>query len=217
MQNSRLHVSTHPLSGHFLTDLRSTSTTPERYRVLTHRLTSVLALEATAGMDVRDVPVTTPLQETTGHYLAQPIVAVPILRAGLGMLDAITELFPAVSVGYIGLERNEETLQPTEYYFKAPALDGAHVLMIDPMLATGGSAAVAAKLLRNQGAATLSLICVIAAPEGVDKLLSADDGIEIYTASLDDGLNERGYILPGLGDYGDRLFGTELIGTGLVS
>lgn len=217
MNDPRLHVSTHPLAAHILTDLRSAETTPERYRVLTNRLTSVLALEATANMKTVAGTVTTPLQETTGYRLLEPIVAVPILRAGLGMLDAVTSLFPAVSVGYIGLERNEETLQPTEYYFKAPLLDGTHVLMIDPMLATGGSAAVAARLLRDRGASTISMISVVSAPQGVEKLLTADPDINIYTASLDEGLNDRGYILPGLGDFGDRLFGTELTGTGLVS
>lgn len=217
MNNPRLHVSPHPLSAHILTDLRAIQTTPERYRVLTNHLTSVLALEATAHITLNAISVTTPLQDTTGYKMAEHIVAVPILRAGLGMLDAITNLFPEVGVGYIGLERNEETLQPTEYYFKTPKLDGAHVLMIDPMLATGGSAAVAAQLLRKHGAKSLSMISIIAAPQGVEKLLDADPEIHIYTASLDEGLNDKGYILPGLGDFGDRLFGTELIGSGLVS
>jgi uracil phosphoribosyltransferase len=205
----RVTVAPHPLAGHLLADLRSSTTTPERYRVLARRLAMVLALEATADMPTRDAEVITPLETTTVRRLAAPVVAVPILRAGLGLLDAVTDLLPEVGVGYVGLERDEQTLQPTSYYFKTPPLEGARVLLLDPMLATGGSAAFAADLLRQHGAADVTLVCVIAAPEGIERLTTADPDIRIVTAAIDDRLNDQGYIVPGLGDFGDRLFGTQ--------
>lgn len=204
----RVTIAPHPLAGHLLADLRSTQTTPERYRVLARRLSMVLALEATRSLPTRVEQVRTPLRAASVARLARPVVAVPILRAGLGLLDAVTDLLPEVGVGYIGLERDEATLQPTSYYFKTPDLAGASVLLLDPMLATGGSAAFAAQLLREHGAVDLTLVCVIAAPEGIRRLTDADPGIHIVTASIDEGLDERGYIVPGLGDFGDRLFGT---------
>ncbi|HUG85539.1 MAG TPA: uracil phosphoribosyltransferase, partial [Euzebya sp.] len=152
--------------------------------------------------------VQTPLAPATVLRLARPVVAVPILRAGLGLLDAVTDLLPEVGVGYIGLERDEATLQPTSYYFKTPHMHGASVLLLDPMLATGGTAAFAAELLRKDGAEDITLVCVIAAPEGIKRLTEADPEIRIVTGAIDDHLNEQGYIVPGLGDFGDRLFGT---------
>lgn len=204
----RVTVASHPLVGHLLADLRATDTQPERYRVLARRLAMVLALEATTNLPTVPQKVTTPLATTQAQVLGRRVVAVPILRAGLGMLEAVTELLPDVGVGYVGLERDEETLQPTEYYYKAPALEGARVLLLDPMLATGGSAAFAADLLRQRGAEDLTLICVIAAPEGIARLTQADPDIRIVTGAIDERLNEVGYIVPGLGDFGDRLFGT---------
>jgi uracil phosphoribosyltransferase len=152
--------------------------------------------------------VTTPLTGADVGRLARRVVAVPILRAGLGLLEAVTDLLPEVGVGYVGLERDESTLQPTSYYFKTPDLADASVLLLDPMLATGGSAAFAARLLRERGAVDLTLVCVIAAPEGIRRLTAEDPDIRIVTAAIDDGLDDRGYIVPGLGDFGDRLFGT---------
>ena len=201
-------VAPHPLAGHLLADLRRQGTPPQRYRVLTRRLAMVLALEATRDLPTATETVQTPLTTTEVERLSRPVVAVPILRAGLGMLDAVTEMLPDVGVGYVGLERDEQTLQPTEYYFKTPALADAHVLLLDPMLATGGSAAFAANLLREQGATDLTLVCVIAAPEGIEHLTAADPDIRIVTGAIDERLNELGYIVPGLGDFGDRLFGT---------
>ncbi|MGI9018176.1 MAG: uracil phosphoribosyltransferase [Euzebya sp.] len=204
----RVTVASHPLAGHLLADLRHTGTTPERYRVIARRLAMVLALEATADLPTVQHRVQTPLQEAAVQRLGKGVVAVPILRAGLGLLEAVTELLPDVGVGYVGLERDEETLQPTEYYFKTPSMSSSRVLMLDPMLATGGTAAFAANLLRERGAVDLTLICVIAAPQGIARLTQADPDIRIVTAAIDEGLNDVGYIVPGLGDFGDRLFGT---------
>lgn len=204
----RVTVVAHPLASHLLADLRRTDTLPERYRVLARRLSMVLALEATADLPTVTEEVMTPLAPATAQLLGKGVVAVPILRAGLGMLEAVTELLPDVGVGYIGLERDEETLQPTEYYSKVPDLTDQRVLLLDPMLATGGSAAFAAELLRQRGASDLTLVSVIAAPEGIERLTTADPDICVVTAAVDERLNEVGYIVPGLGDFGDRLFGT---------
>ncbi len=179
------------------------------FRSLTRRLTLALVLEATRGLDTSVELVQTPLEETEGRRIGSELVAVPILRAGLGMLDAVTDTFPAVSVGYIGLERDEATLQPTEYYEKLPPLDGKHVLLLDPMLATGGSAVRAATSIVSRAPASLRMICVVGAPEGVGAMEAAHPGVPVFAAALDRELNERGYILPGLGDFGDRLYGTE--------
>jgi uracil phosphoribosyltransferase len=203
-----LTVIDHPLAGHLLTELRDARTAPERFRSLTKRLATVLALEATRRLPIRTEHVTTPVTDTTGSLLAGRVVAVPILRAGLGLLTAVTELLPDVEVGYVGLERDEATLQPSSYYLKVPALDDAAVLLLDPMLATGGSAAFAATLLKERGATDLQLVCVVAAPEGVAVMAEAHPDVHVVTAALDERLNDVGYIVPGLGDFGDRLFGT---------
>jgi uracil phosphoribosyltransferase len=203
-----LTVVDHPLAGHLLTELRDRATPPAVFRALTRRLTLALVLEATRDLPTSPHRVQTPLEEVDGSRLGDELVAIPILRAGLGMLDAVTDTFPTVSVGYIGLERDERTLQPTSYYEKLPPLDGAHVLLLDPMLATGGSAARAAASILGREPASLRMVCVVAAPEGVRALEEAHPGVPIVTAALDRQLNERGYILPGLGDFGDRLYGT---------
>jgi uracil phosphoribosyltransferase len=204
----RLTVVDHPLARHLLGDLRDARTEPERFRHLARRLATVLVLEATRDLGVRTTTVRTPLSDADAAVLDRPVVAVPILRAGLGLLDAVTDLLPDVRVGYAGLERDETTLQPTSYYLKVPSLEGASVLLLDPMLATGGSAAFAAQLLTELGAEDLRLVCVVAAPEGVRRLTGSHPTVQVVTAALDDGLNEVGYIVPGLGDFGDRLFGT---------
>lgn len=203
-----LTVVDHPLARHLLSELRDRVTTPAVFRTLTRRLTLVLALEATRDLPSTPRTVATPLEETEGAALAG-IVAVPVLRAGLGMLEAVADLFPDVSVGYIGLERDEETLEPTEYYEKLPPVAGRHVLLMDPMLATGGSAARAVTSISAKGPATVRMICVVAAPEGVKAMEEAHPAVRVFAASLDRQLNDRGYILPGLGDFGDRLYGTE--------
>jgi len=209
MDQPELVTAQHPLAEHLLGELRDTSTPPERFRTLAQRLTSVLVLEATRGLSTRPVTVTSPVTEAQAHRIDTTVVAIPILRAGLGMLTAVTDLLPDVQVGYVGLERDEETLQPSSYYLKVPSLEGAAVLLLDPMLATGGSAAFAAELLKQEGAQSISLVCVVAAPEGIARLHSEHPDVRVITASVDDGLNEVGYIVPGLGDFGDRLFGTD--------
>ena len=206
---SQLITADHPLAAHLLGELRDTSTPPERFRALADRLTSVLVQEATRGLSTRTVPVTTPVTDTQAQRINTTVVAVPILRAGLGMLTAVTDLLPDVRVGYVGLERDESTLRPSSYYLKVPPLADAEVLLLDPMLATGGSAAFAAELLKAEGARDISLVCVVAAPEGIDRLHADHPDVRIVTASVDEGLNDVGYIVPGLGDFGDRLFGTE--------
>ncbi len=203
-----LTVVAHPLAGHLLAELRDTATQPERFRHVAKQLATVLVLEATRGLRTRASTVATPLREATTQLLDRPVVAVPILRAGLGLLEAVTDLLPDVRVGYAGLERDEQTLQPTSYYLKVPELRDASVLLLDPMLATGGSAAFAASLLKEHGASDVQLVCVVAAPEGVQRLGAEHPDVRVVTAALDDNLNEVGYIVPGLGDFGDRLFGT---------
>ena len=198
----------HPLAAHLLTELRDASTEPERFRHVSSRLCTVLVLEATRGLATRPHQIDTPLTPTTGARLDRPIVAVPILRAGLGLLETVTNLMPEVRVGYAGLERDEETLQPTSYYVKVPRLEDASVLLLDPMLATGGSATFAVSLLKEHGATDIQLLCVVAAPEGVARLDADHPDVRVVTAALDERLNEVGYIVPGLGDFGDRLFGT---------
>jgi uracil phosphoribosyltransferase len=203
-----LTVVDHPLAEHLLTQLRNVDTPPPTFRTLAKRLTIALVLEAVRGLPTVEVEVRTPLERTTGRLVSPNLVAVPILRAGLGMLEAVTELFPEVSVGYVGLERDEQTLEPTSYYEKVPELAGRHVLLLDPMLATGGSAAGACAALSRRGPAEIRFVCVVAAPEGVDKLAREHPDVPVFAAALDRELNDRGYILPGLGDFGDRLFGT---------
>jgi uracil phosphoribosyltransferase len=199
----------HPLAGHLLLSLRDERTPPSVFRSLTKRLTSVLMIEATRDLPTRPRRVRTPLEEAEGRVLAEPIIAVPILRAGLGMLDAVVEQFPEVRVGYLGLERDEATFQPSEYYAKLPHLDGAHTFVLDPMLATGGSAEAALSSIKSAGAHWVRMVSVVSAPEGLKALENAHPDVDIVTAAIDRELNEHAYILPGLGDMGDRLFGTR--------
>ena len=199
----------HPLAGHLLAALRDRDTPPELFRTLTRRLTTVLILEATSDLDTEEISVPTPLEETSGRNLAKPLAAVPVLRAGLGMLDAVVDLFPEVRVGYIGLERDEATFEATQYYSKLPKVDDACVILLDPMLATGGSAAAALRALKGAGAKNPRMVSVVAAPEGIQAIEEAHPDVEIYTAAVDRELNRKAYILPGIGDFGDRLYGTQ--------
>ncbi|HYY44649.1 MAG TPA: uracil phosphoribosyltransferase [Actinomycetota bacterium] len=198
----------HPLAAHLLLALRDERTNPPLFRSLTKRLTTVLMLEATRDLNTKEKTVRSPLEDVTGRSLAQPIVAVPILRAGLGMLDAVTDLFPEVRVGYLGLERDEATFQPSEYYAKLPDMADAATFILDPMLATGGSANSALSSVKRAGAASVRMISVVAAPEGVKLLQENHPDVHIVTAAIDRELNDQAYIVPGLGDFGDRLFGT---------
>jgi uracil phosphoribosyltransferase len=198
----------HALAGHLLAQLRSQETAPPVFRTLAKRLALTLALEAIRDLPTTEIVVRTPLEETTGRVLGD-LVAVPILRAGLGMLEAVTELFPEVAVGYIGLERDEASLEPQSYYRKLPPVEGRHVLVLDPMLATGGSGSAATSAVREGGPRSIRFVCVVAAPEGIKRMEADHPDVPIFTAAIDRQLNERGYIVPGLGDFGDRLFGTE--------
>jgi uracil phosphoribosyltransferase len=198
----------HALAGHLLAQLRSQETAPPVFRTLAKRLALTLALEAIRDLPTTEIAVRTPLEETTGRVLGD-LVAVPILRAGLGMLEAVTELFPEVAVGYIGLERDEASLEPQSYYRKLPPVQGRHVLVLDPMLATGGSGSAATSAVREGGPRSIRFVCVVAAPEGIKRMEADHPDVPIFTAAIDRQLNERGYIVPGLGDFGDRSFGTE--------
>jgi uracil phosphoribosyltransferase len=203
-----LTIVQHPLAQHYLTHLRDETTKPALFRTLTRKLTVLLTIEASRNLRTVNTRIRTPLAEIDSPELDEELVIVPILRAGLGMLDAITELFPEVSVGYIGLERDESTAIASSYYRKLPALAGQTVLLVDPMLATGGSAARALRDIYDQGPARALLVCIVAAPEGVAHLEKQFPTLEIYTAALDKELNVKKYIVPGLGDFGDRLYGT---------
>jgi uracil phosphoribosyltransferase len=205
----KLHVVSHPLVDDVLAALRDKRTASAEFRRLAHRVSLLVTAEATRDLPTAEARVETPLEQTAIRRLSRRVVAVPVLRAGLGMLDAFLELVPSAQVGYFGLERNEETAVARRYYEKVPKdLRGAVVYLLDPMLATGGSAAMAIEGLNSMGARQVRLLCVVAAPEGVAHLEQAHPEAEVFTAALDRGLNEHKYILPGLGDFGDRLFGT---------
>jgi uracil phosphoribosyltransferase len=208
MRGVSVTVVDHPLAGHLLTQLRDQDTAPPVFRTLAKRLALALALEAIRDLPTTEVEVQGPLERAKGRILGD-LVAVPILRAGLGMLEAVTELFPEVAVGYIGLERDEASLQPQSYYRKLPQVAGRHVLVLDPMLATGGSGSAATAAVREGDPASIRFVCVVSAPEGIAKMEADHPDVPIFTAAVDRQLNEHGYILPGLGDFGDRLFGTE--------
>lgn len=204
-----LRVLDHPLAGHLVAHLRDRTTKPATFRTLAHQLTTLLAIEATRDLETEEREIATPLESTRVRVLCrQPLVVVPVLRAGLGMVQPFTDLFPDVSVGYVGLERDHETARARSYYCKLPPVAGRHVFVIDPMLATGGSAAQAIRVVREHGATDVRLVAIVSAPEGVTEVERQHPGTVIHTAALDRGLNDRKYILPGLGDFGDRLYGT---------
>jgi uracil phosphoribosyltransferase len=204
-----LHVSKHPAVLHKLAILRDEKTEPKKFREVVRELSWLLGYEALADVAVRPLEIVTPMEPMTAHQLGERIGLVPILRAGLGMVDAMLELMPTAQVWHLGLFRDERTLRPVEYYNKLP--DSATVdlcLILDPMLATGGSATAAIEVLKKWGAAKIKLVNLIASPEGVAAVSTAHPDVAIYCAALDRGLNEKGYIQPGLGDAGDRQFGT---------
>src|SRR5881397_403335 len=203
------HVSSHPAVLHKLAILRDEKTEPKKFREIVRELSWLLGYEALADARVRSRQVTTPLETMDGHELGERIGLIPILRAGLGMVDAMLELMPTAEVWHLGLFRDERTLRPVEYYNKLP--DSATVdlcLILDPMLATGGSATAAIEVLKRWGAVRIKLVNLIAAPEGVEAVTTAHPDVEIHCAALDRQLNDQGYIMPGLGDAGDRQFGT---------
>jgi uracil phosphoribosyltransferase len=203
-----LQLLNHPLATHVVTHLRDRTTKPATFRTLADQISLLLALEATRDLATRETTIQTPLEPHSGSVLAQPIVLVPILRAGIAMVQPFTDLFPDVSIGYIGLERDETTAVARSYYSKLPPLGSKRVLILDPMLATGGSAVQAITLVNAHRPAELRLVCIVCAPEGVRAVEEVDPKIVIVAAALDRELNARKYILPGLGDFGDRLYGT---------
>ncbi|MBI3536873.1 MAG: uracil phosphoribosyltransferase [Chloroflexi bacterium] len=212
---STVHVSNHPLLLHKLTKLRATDTDPKKFRELIREISILLAYEATADLSLQEEMVTTPLQQTKGFRLKETFGLVPVLRAGLGMVEGIWEMMPAAEVWHIGLYRDHATLEPVKYYSKLPVAPTVDVcLILDPMLATGGTAVAASDLLKKWGARKIKYIGLIAAPEGIAKLQSAHPDVPIYVAAIDERLTDSrdkfppGYILPGLGDAGDRQFGT---------
>lgn len=208
---SKLTVFDHPLIQHKLTIIRDKNVGTKEFREIVDEIASLMAYEVTRDLPVEDVVVETPVAKTTQKTLAgKKLAIVPILRAGLGMVDGIMKLIPAARIGHIGMYRDEESLEPVEYFVKLPEdIDQREVLVVDPMLATGGSAVMAIDALKKRGATKIKLITLVSAPIGVETVQKAHPDVDVYTAGLDEGLNEHGYIIPGLGDAGDRLFGTH--------
>jgi uracil phosphoribosyltransferase len=206
-----LRVVTHPLVQHKLTILRDRATPTKIFKELVEEIAMLMAYEATADVELEKLEVDTPLETMTGRQIAgKKMTLVPILRAGLGMVEGIYRLVPNARIGHIGLYRNHDTLQPVDYYFKVPGdAPERDFFVLDPMLATGGSAVAAVTSLKRAGATRIRFLCLVSAPEGVRRLSKAHPDVAIYTAALDRELNSQGYILPGLGDAGDRLFGTR--------
>lgn len=199
----------HPLVKKDITVLRDKNTNSENFRAAVTRISNILAVEISKNFLLSESLVETPLEVTKGNILAQDVVLVPILRAGLGMVNGFLQIIPDAKVGHIGLQRDEQTLKPNHYYYKTPHnLRQSDVILLDPMLATGGSASAAISFLKKQGAKGCVFACLLAAPEGVEKLLQDHPDVKIFGAALDRQLNDKGYILPGLGDSGDRTFGT---------
>ena len=206
---AQLHVLDHPLIQSKLTRMRDVRTDNEAFRQLLDELTALMIYEITRDYPLRERHIETPLESTMGHGLNVPVVLVPILRAGTGMLGGVLHLIPMAKVGHVGLYRDPESLKPVQYYCKLPPdLPAARIILVDPMLATGGSAVAATDIVKREGGVQIQFLCLVAAPEGVEAYSAAHPDVPIYTAALDRQLNERGYILPGLGDAGDRIFGT---------
>ena len=209
MPDAKLHVMDHPLILHKISMLRDKETNTKDFRQLIYEISLLIGCEATRDLPVAEYAVSTPVADAVGYRLPRQVCLVPILRAGLGMVDALLNLIPAAKVGHIGLSRDPATLEPVEYYCKLPP-DVAErvVLVLDPMLATGGSAAAAITFLKKRGVKSIKMLNIIGAPEGVAKITEVHPDVDVYLGGLDEKLNDHGYIVPGLGDAGDRLFGT---------
>jgi len=205
-----LEVLNHPLITHKLTQMRRKDTGTKDFREHLDEIAELMAYEVCRDLPVEPVEIETPMAKCTGYQLSKEVVIVPILRAGIGLLDGIRRLVPTAKVGFIGMYRNEETLEPVEYFAKFPKdMENAITMIVDPMLATGGSACDAIEAVRKRGAKQIKLVCLVGAPEGVKNIQAKYPDVDIYLAALDDHLNENGYIVPGLGDAGDRIFGTK--------
>src|SRR5690625_2503017 len=207
----KLYIIDHPLIQHKLTYIRDKTTGTKQFRELVNELSMLMGFEITRNLPVKDVEVDTPITTAQAQQLTgKKIGLIPILRAGLGMVDGMLQLIPAARVGHVGLYRDPDTFQPVEYYIKLPADISERILIVlDPMLATGGSANDAIESLKKRGAKSIKLMCIVAAPQGVELIQKNHPDVDIYLCALDDKLNEKGYIVPGLGDAGDRLFGTK--------
>lgn len=204
-----VHVIDHPVAQDALALLRDKATSTSHFRRLAYRISLILAAEASRALPTSTVTIETPLETTTGQRLQADVVVVPVLRAGLGMVDAVLEILPHARVGHIGLQRDEQTAVASQYYKKLPPdLSHSTALIIDPMLATGGSAVAAITMLQRAGAQDIRLICIVAAPEGIAEVERAHPGVHIFTPVIDRELNAHKFIMPGLGDFGDRLYGT---------
>lgn len=203
-----LTVLDHPLASDLLTILRDKETKPPEFRQIAERLGYLLVAEALTDMPTTDEEISTPLEDTTGTRMRRPVVAVAVLRAGLGLLEAVLTLVPDAAIGFAGVQRNEETAEPMEYYTKFPELSSARVLILEPMLATGGSLSWAVDNVKRNGAKDITAVCVVTAPEGVARMESDHPDVRVIAAALDRELDPNFYIAPGLGDMGDRLFGT---------
>ena len=208
---SKVVVMDHPLIAHKIGIIRKKETGTREFREMISEIGTLITYEATKDLKLQDVEIETPICKTTVKELAgKKLAVIPILRAGLGMVEGVLTMIPSAKVGHIGLYRNEETLEPVEYYCKIPKdCSERDLFVVDPMLATGGSAIAAIQMLKNRGVKNMRFLCVIAAPEGVKKLQEAHPDVDIYIGALDEHLNENGYIVPGLGDAGDRIFGTK--------
>lgn len=199
----------HPLIRHKMTRLRDVTTEHRQFRATLAQIAGLMVYEVTRSFETETFTVRTPMTDTIGYRIRGSITVVPVLRAGLGMIDGILEVMPEARVGHVGLARDESTLEPKTYLNKLPRdLDAGPVILVDPMLATGGSASAAVRLLRDAGATDLRMICLVAAPEGISRMRHDHPDVRIYAAVLDERLNEKGYIMPGLGDAGDRMYGT---------
>ncbi len=207
--DKNVHEMSHPLILHKISMIRDENTTVKQFRELVYEIALLMGYEATRDLDMIEEKVKTPITETVGKFIAKQVALVPILRAGLGMVDALMSIIPAAKVGHVGLYRDHETLEPKEYYCKLPPdIEERQVIVLDPMLATGGSSVAAIDFIKQRGAKRIKLMCIIAAPEGIEAVRNAHPDVEIFIGTVDEKLNEKGYIVPGLGDAGDRLFGT---------
>jgi uracil phosphoribosyltransferase len=210
MEKKNLYILNHPLIQQKISSLRDKNTKPQQFRTYLGEIGALMVYEVTRNLPLKEIEVQTPMEKTTGHVLANKVTLVPILRAGLGMCDGILALIPQARVGHLGLYRDKDTLKPVEYYCKFPNdIEKSEVIIIDPMLATGGSGSAAVEFVKERGVKSIRFVCLVASPEGVSLMRENHPDVPIFTAAVDRELNDHGYILPGLGDAGDRIFGTE--------